>query len=158
VRNQGFEAIFAAVLAHGTPYDLHEVPVTIDRAHTGQPTQGYFNLTYRPQRDAQGRIMGILTSAHEVTEQVMSRQRVEQLNHELEARVHERTQQLAAALHTTEHQRAQLAVQQRLLARPPLFLLQRPVPALGRRAHGARPVGSRGLSRASRARHHPGAG
>jgi signal transduction histidine kinase len=116
VRNQGFEAIFADVLAHGTPYDLYEVPVTIDRAHTGRPTQGYFNLTYRPQRDAQGHITGILTSAYEVTDQVVSRQRVEQLNYELEARVHERTQQLAAALHTTEHQRAQLTAQQGLLS------------------------------------------
>jgi PAS domain S-box-containing protein len=96
VRNQGFETIFADVLAQGTPYDLHEVPVTIDRAHTGQPTQGYFNLTYRPQRDAQGHITGIITSAHEVTEQVRAHQQVELLNQELEARVLQRTQQLTA--------------------------------------------------------------
>ena len=94
VRGQGFEAIFADVLAQGTPYDLHEVPVTIDRAHLGHPEQGYFNLTYRPQRDAQGRITGIITSAYEITEQVRARQQVEQFNAELEAHVAERTREL----------------------------------------------------------------
>jgi signal transduction histidine kinase len=96
VRNQGFEALFADVLAQGSAHYLPEVPVTIDRAHTGQPTLGYFNLTYRPQRDGQGQITGIFTIAQEVTEQVVARQRVEQLNQELEARVAERTRQLEA--------------------------------------------------------------
>jgi signal transduction histidine kinase len=116
VQHQGFEALFANVLAQGTDHDLHEMPVTIDRGHTGQPTQGYFNLTYRPQRDAQGRITGIITSAQEVTEQVLARHQVELLNQELEARVQQRTQELAVALRTTEQQRAQLQVQQGLLS------------------------------------------
>ena len=93
VRNQGFEALFADVLAQGTEHNLPEVPVTIDRAHTGQPTLGYFNLTYRPQRDSRGQITGIFTIAQEVTEQVLARQRVEQLNQELEARVQQRTRE-----------------------------------------------------------------
>ena len=107
VKNQGFEAIFADVLAQGTPYNLHELPVTIDRVHLGQPALGYFNLTYRPQYDAQGHITGIITSAHEVTEQVLARRQVEQLNQELEARMQERTQQLAASQAATERQRQQ---------------------------------------------------
>jgi signal transduction histidine kinase len=88
---QGFDAIFADVLAHGTPYDLQELPVTIARGHTSRPTLGYFNLTYRPQHDAQGRITGIVTLAIEVTEQVRTRQQLEekerqtnQLNKELQ--------------------------------------------------------------------------
>jgi signal transduction histidine kinase/PAS domain-containing protein len=95
VQNQGFEALFAEVLTQGTEHTLPEVPVIIDRAHTDQPTLGYFNLTYRPQRDSHGQITGIFTIAQEVTEQVVARQRVEQLNQELEARVAERTQELA---------------------------------------------------------------
>jgi signal transduction histidine kinase len=71
------------VLTKGTEHYLPEVPVTIDRAHTGQPTLGYFNLTYRPQRDGQGQITGIVTIAQEVTEQVVARQLVGQLNREL---------------------------------------------------------------------------
>ncbi|MGI4733851.1 MAG: PAS domain-containing sensor histidine kinase [Janthinobacterium lividum] len=96
VQHQGFEALFADVLAQGTPHNLYEVPVTVDREQTGQPTLGYFDLTYRPHRDAQGCTTGIITSAHEVTEQVRARRQVEQLNQELEARVQQRTQQLAA--------------------------------------------------------------
>jgi signal transduction histidine kinase len=95
VQNQGFEALFADVLTQGIEHTLPEVPVTIDRAHTSQPTLGYFNLTYRPQRNSYGQITGIFTIAQEVTEQVVARQRVEQLNQELEVRVAERTQELA---------------------------------------------------------------
>ena len=108
VKGQGFEALFANVLAQGTLHNLHEVPVTIDRTHLGHPALGYFNLTYRPQRDAQGRITGIITSAHEVTEQVLARQQVEQVNQELEARVQERTHELARAQAETEAQRQRL--------------------------------------------------
>jgi PAS domain S-box-containing protein len=89
---QGFEAIFADVLAHGTPYDLQEVPVSIARGHTARPTLGYFNLTYRPQHDAQGRITGIVTLAIEVTERMLAHRQLEaqtrqtnQLNQELQA-------------------------------------------------------------------------
>jgi PAS domain S-box-containing protein len=92
IASQGFEVIFADVLAHGTPYDLQEVPVTIARGHTARPPLGYFNLTYRPQYDAQGRIMGVVTLAIEVTEQVLARRQCEaqerqtsQLNQELQA-------------------------------------------------------------------------
>jgi signal transduction histidine kinase len=85
VRNQGLEAIFADVLQHGTPYDIQEMPVAIDRGHTDRPTLGYFHLTYRPQHDEQGRISGIITLAIEITEQVLARRRVQALNEELTA-------------------------------------------------------------------------
>jgi len=107
IASQGFEAILADVLAHGTPYDLREVPVQIDRGHTDRPTLGYFHLMYRPQYDARGHITGIVTMAVEVTEQVQARQQLEQLNQELEARVLARTQELEAARATTERQRRQ---------------------------------------------------
>jgi PAS domain S-box-containing protein len=91
IMGQGFEAIFADVLTHGTPYDLQEVPVTIARGHTDRPTLGYFNLTYQPQHDAQGRITGIVTLAIEVTERVLAHRQLEaqtrqtnQLNQELQ--------------------------------------------------------------------------
>nr|GFA34985.1 hybrid signal transduction histidine kinase B [Tanacetum cinerariifolium] len=95
VASQGFETIFADVLQHGTPYDLREVPVQIDRGHTDRPTLGYFHLMYRPQHDALGHITGIITMAVEVTEQVVARQQLELLNQDLEARVQERTPAIA---------------------------------------------------------------
>jgi PAS domain S-box-containing protein len=92
IAGQGFEAIFADVLQRGTPYDMQEVPVSIARGHTARPSLGYFNLTYRPQHDAQGRITGIVTLAIEVTERVLAHRQLEaqtrqtnQLNQELQA-------------------------------------------------------------------------
>ena len=95
LRGQGFEEILADVQRTGQPFTATEVPVVLDRAPTRQATQGYFNLTYRPLRDQPGSSSaGIVASAVEVTEQVLARQQVEQLNQELEARVQGRTQQL----------------------------------------------------------------
>ena len=80
---QGFETIFANAYQHGQPYYLHEQPVQIDRVGTGQLIPGYFNIVYQPLRDGQNRITGIVASATEVTEQVLARQRVQDLNEEL---------------------------------------------------------------------------
>lgn len=123
VREQGFEAIFAEVLTQGTEHYLPEILVDLDRAHTGQPTPGYFNLTYRPKRNDQGEITGILTIAQEVTEQVLARRQVEQLNHELEARVAKRTRQLEArqaeALAAAERRAAEREELYQVLAQTP---------------------------------------
>jgi len=123
VREQGFETIFAEVLGQGTEHYLPEMLVDLDRAHTGQPTPGYFNLTYRPKRNDQGEITGILTIAQEVTEQVLARRQVEQLNHELEARVAERTRQLEArqaeALAAAERRAAEREELYQVLAQTP---------------------------------------
>ncbi|WP_133272044.1 PAS domain-containing sensor histidine kinase [Hymenobacter radiodurans] len=91
---QGFEAIFADVYHTGNPYHLHEQWVQIDRVGTGELIPGYFNIVYQPLRDIQQTITGIIASATEVTAQVEARQGVEQLNHDLEVRVQERTRRL----------------------------------------------------------------
>ncbi|MBC6613192.1 PAS domain-containing protein [Hymenobacter sp. BT507] len=100
---QGFEEVLGAVWRTGEPYYLQEQLVSLRRA--GQPYQGYFNITYQPSHDGQGQRTGVLTSAIDVTEQVLARQQVEQLNHELEARVQARTQEAQAAQATAERER-----------------------------------------------------
>ncbi|MVN78813.1 PAS domain-containing protein [Hymenobacter sp. HMF4947] len=80
---QGFEDILGAVWRTGEPHYLQEQFVSLRRA--GQPYQGYFNITYQPSYDGQGQRTGVLTSAIDVTEQVLARQQVEQLNQQLEA-------------------------------------------------------------------------
>ena len=82
---QGFEAIFADVYRTGQPYYLREQLVRIDRVGTGQLVPGYFHIVYQSLRDGQGTITGIIASAIEVTEQVLARQQVENLNEELAA-------------------------------------------------------------------------
>jgi PAS domain S-box-containing protein len=80
---QGFEELLGTVWRTGEPHYLQEQLVSLRRA--GQPYQGYFNITYQPSYDGQGQRTGVLTSAIDVTEQVLARQQVEQLNQQLEA-------------------------------------------------------------------------
>ena len=112
---QGFEAIFADVYQTGKPYYLQELPVDVDRQGRGQAVRGYYNILYHPLYDASSAITGIVASATEVTEQVLTRQQVQQLNDELEVRVAERTAEAQAALREAQTQREQLREQQGLL-------------------------------------------
>src|SRR5258708_19139244 len=69
----------------GTPFVGTEFPVWIDRRGDGALEEAYFNFVYQPLRTAQGEIEGILVHSVEVTEQVLARHRVEELNLQLEA-------------------------------------------------------------------------
>ena len=73
-----------------------ELEVWLDHNGSGQSRQLFLNLLFHPLRDAQGRIDGLLDFSYDVTEQVLARRQVEQLNHVLEARVQVRTKELAA--------------------------------------------------------------
>ncbi len=78
----------------GKPFRGTEVPLLVDFTRTGQLEQAYYNVFFLPLHDAGGQVYGVLDFSYDVTEQVRSRQQVEQLNQELEARVLARTQQL----------------------------------------------------------------
>jgi PAS domain S-box-containing protein len=112
---QGFEQAFDEVYRTGKIRQFKEVRVAI-RQQT-QAYEGYFNITYQATYEAPGQISGIIASAVDVTEQVLARQQVEQLNQELEVRVAKRTAALKTALHLTEQQREQLRGQQKHLLR-----------------------------------------
>lgn len=71
------------MLATGQPYVQPEQPITI--AHLQQLYRRYLSITYLPERNAQGQPTGILVYASDVTEQVLARQQVQQLNEELAA-------------------------------------------------------------------------
>ncbi|MDO7875680.1 PAS domain-containing protein [Hymenobacter sp. ASUV-10] len=112
---QGLEELLTATVTQGTPFDLTEVRVEFVRAPGRPPELGYFNLSYRPRYDAAGNIEGVLGLGVDVTEQVRARQRLEQLNEELELRVTARSAETRAALFEAEQQREQAATQQRAL-------------------------------------------
>ena len=80
---QGFEQLLAGVMATGVPHVAQEMPSTIDRH--GRRDTVYWNFVYLPLREADGRITGVLVAATEVSEQVLARQRVQELNEELAA-------------------------------------------------------------------------
>jgi PAS domain S-box-containing protein len=113
LRGHSFEQRLHEAMRTQVPFVGQELPVPVQR--DGQPGIGYFNFVYQPLPARPAGAAGVLTVAVEVTEQVLARQQVQQLNQELEARVAERTQQLQAALHEAEQQRNQLCEQQSLL-------------------------------------------
>jgi PAS domain S-box-containing protein len=141
VAGMGYEELLAGVLATGEPHVAREMPAQHDR--NGHRETVYWNFVYLPVREQDNQIVGVMVVATEVTEQVVARQQVQDLNQQLatlnqalhlsnqellvnqeevllvqqqlEGRVHERTQQLQAALRETEQQRTQVQQQQRLL-------------------------------------------
>ena len=86
---QGILAILDEVYTTGTPFVGTEFPLRVDRRGDGVLEEGYYNLVYQPLRTAQEDIEGILVHSVEVTEQVLARRRVEELNRQLEARTAE---------------------------------------------------------------------
>ncbi|MFD1871107.1 PAS domain-containing sensor histidine kinase [Hymenobacter bucti] len=105
---QGFEQVFADVLATGQTHVSQELPVRI--AQTQQAYLGYFNVTYLPVYDGPTRITGVLCVAIDVTSQVRARQQLEQLNADLGAQVAKRAGEalaLQAALLATAQRQAQ---------------------------------------------------
>ena len=82
---QNILAVLDEVYTTGTPFIGTEVPLKVDRRGDRVPVEAYLNLVYQPLHDAQGDIDGILAYSVEVTEQVLARQRVEELNRQLEA-------------------------------------------------------------------------
>ena len=78
---QGFEELLDGVLATGVAHVAHELPSFIDRA--GHRASVYWNFVYNPLRGADGRVTGITVVATDVTEQVLARLQIQQLNAEL---------------------------------------------------------------------------
>ncbi|MGI4741613.1 MAG: PAS domain-containing sensor histidine kinase [Janthinobacterium lividum] len=106
VAGMGYEELLDEVLATGVPYVAREMPAVHERH--GRLETVYWTFVYQPLREADGQITGTMVVATDVTTMVLARQQLELLNQELETRVLERTDQLAAAQVETERQRAQL--------------------------------------------------
>lgn len=73
---QGIESLLTGVLTTGEPVYANERGVQLLR--DGQPRTCYFNFVYQALRDETDRIVGVVTVASEVTEQVLARQQVAQ--------------------------------------------------------------------------------
>jgi PAS domain S-box-containing protein len=93
--DQGIWDIFDRVYATGEPFVGEEYPVKIDRMGDGRLQKSFFNFVGQPTRDVSGHMDGILIHAVDVTDQVLSRRRVELLAVQI------------------EHERARLAFSQR---------------------------------------------
>ena len=74
---QGHEELLRKVLATGLAYHANEVSVTVLR--DGRRETVYFSFVYQPIHELDGRISGVTVIAHEITEQVNVRVRMEEL-------------------------------------------------------------------------------
>ena len=72
---QGFEYLLDQVFVTGEPFIAREVQVELVR--NGQLEAIYVDLTYQPRREPNGEISGILVVVTDVTQQVLSRRKIE---------------------------------------------------------------------------------
>lgn len=103
VREQGLAPLFERVL-QGEVFTFDELPITFSRAHRGQSDLGYYRVIYQPWRDGEANIIGMVTIAIEVSEQVLARQQVQHLNEALA------TSNEALRASNAEYQRANSAL------------------------------------------------
>jgi PAS domain S-box-containing protein len=99
-REQGFEALLDSVYTTGETFYANEHPVNLVRF--GTPETVFLNFAYQPYKDADGNILGVLAIAHDVTQQVLARQKIEEV-------VAARTMELASANSNLERSNEELA-------------------------------------------------
>lgn len=75
LKGQGFEKLIEEVIATGTPYIATEVAVNIMRGDKLQTI--YVDLTYQPRYNTDKSISGVLVVATDVTQQVLTRKKIE---------------------------------------------------------------------------------
>ncbi|MFN3405384.1 MAG: PAS domain-containing protein [Cytophagaceae bacterium] len=71
---QGYEEIFNEVFTTGNSYTGNELPATFEK--NGKLQTGYFNIHIAALRDEDNSIFGLIHTATEVTENVLSRQNI----------------------------------------------------------------------------------
>lgn len=81
---QGFDDLVREVARTRQPYVGQEVPAQL-RQPSGRVETRYFNFVYQPLYGSAEEVMGVVDIAVDVTEQVLARQQVQQLNEELAA-------------------------------------------------------------------------
>jgi PAS domain S-box-containing protein len=76
LEEQGFKALLDKVCATGEPFYANEFPITLNRH--GREEVIYFNFVYKPyhENNKDGRVTGVFSVGHDVTVQVLARQKV----------------------------------------------------------------------------------
>ena len=84
LRGQVFPSLLREVYETGIPYVGSEMPAVLARKD-GPPATVYFNFVYSPFRKADGEIEGVFVIASDVTEQVLSRNQLNELREAAES-------------------------------------------------------------------------
>lgn len=112
---QGFMTLLDEVLRSGEPYIGRALPVMLRPAHGGPLEEHFLDFVYQPIRGPQGAPEGIFVEGHDVTDRVLGERAVRSLNETLEARIAERTHELAEALRAMREEVAAREVAQAAL-------------------------------------------
>ncbi len=73
---QGYKNLLDSVYNSGERFVTPELPINLQRH--GKLENAYVKFVYEPLREADGSISGVMALAHEITEQVLSRKKIEQ--------------------------------------------------------------------------------
>lgn len=95
IEKQGFREILNATRETGETYHLHEYKTIINR--NGRDETIYLNVVYQPIKELDGSYDRVMALVVEVTEAVVARKKIEELNHLLEEQVDNRTKDLKQA-------------------------------------------------------------
>ena len=73
---QGFKNLLDSVYKSGERFVTEELPINLHRH--GKLENAYVKFVYEPLREADGSISGVMALAHEITEQVLARKKIEE--------------------------------------------------------------------------------
>ena len=76
LREQGFKELLDNVYKTGERFVAEELPIQLRR--NGNLENAFVKFIYEPLREADGTISGVMALAHEITEQVLSRKKIEE--------------------------------------------------------------------------------
>lgn len=100
-RDQGLETLLDAVYSTGVSYAANERPVNLLR--NGKTETVYQNSVYEPYRDSSGKIIGILAITIDVTPQVITRQKIEEIVRERTESLERKNLELSQFAYITSH-------------------------------------------------------
>ncbi len=101
LHSQDLQSLLSRVYEQGESYTANERPVTYLRH--GKPVTGYQNFVYEPYKDAHGNVLGILTIATDVTEQVIARHKIEDIVAERTLDLQKSNDELTQFAYITSH-------------------------------------------------------
>ncbi len=112
LKGQGVDTLLDEVYTTGKPYVGIDIPITLAREENQVPEVGYFNFSYQPVYDENKNINSILVFGYEVTEQVLAKNSVLDIQHKisdlLEEKVKLRTEELNISNEELLHKNDQL--------------------------------------------------
>jgi PAS domain S-box-containing protein len=81
VESQGIMRLLDEVYATGRPYVASEFPIAYNR--DGKMHSGWFDFVYEPKRDLNGTVLGVICSAIEVTDKVVTKRKIAEREQEM---------------------------------------------------------------------------